>query len=236
MSSPLDARDREILEHLHQSAGGDIQALCDLLGVTRTAIRQRIARLEGAGLISSELQGQTRGRPRLMYRVTAEGMHELGENYRELAVVLWEAIAGYEDETVRSALLGRVRNSLAERFRRQLVGCDSVDERLDQLASEMKSSGFNIESDHSGGLRILRETSCPFPMLADVDEAICQVEREVLQQVLGAPVEFRSRCRDGQGCCEFQVMGSSELLGAASGGVSIQSLETSGGDCKTGAC
>ena len=117
MSSPLDARDREILEHLHQSAGGDIQALCDLLGVTRTAIRQRIARLEGAGLISSELQGQTRGRPRLTYRVTAEGMHELGENYRELAVVLWEVIAGYEDETVRSALLGRVRNSLAERFR-----------------------------------------------------------------------------------------------------------------------
>ena len=61
MSSPLDARDREILEHLHQAAGGDIQALCDLLGVTRTAIRQRIARLEGAGLISSELQGQSRG-------------------------------------------------------------------------------------------------------------------------------------------------------------------------------
>ena len=94
MSSPLDARDREILEHLHQSAGGDIQALCDVLGVTRTAIRQRIARLEGAGLISSDLQGQSRGRPRLVYRVTAEGMHELGENYRELAVVLWEVITG----------------------------------------------------------------------------------------------------------------------------------------------
>ena len=100
----------------------------------------------------------------------------------------------------------------------------------------MKSSGFNIESDHSGGLRILRETSCPFPMLADVDEAICQVEREVLQQVLGAPVEFRSRCRDGQGCCEFQVMGGSDLLSVAAGSVGVQSLETSGGDCKTEAC
>ena len=54
MSSPLDARDREILEHLHQSAGGDIQALCELLGVTRTAVRQRISRLEGAGMIAAE--------------------------------------------------------------------------------------------------------------------------------------------------------------------------------------
>lgn len=231
MSAPLDARDREILEHLHQSSGGDIQTLCELLGVTRTAVRQRISRLETAGMIASELQSQTRGRPRLLYRVTAEGLHELGENYRELAVVLWEAISGFEDAGIRQTLISRVQNSLAERFRRQLVASDSVDERLDQLAEEMKSSGFNVESDHSGGLRILRETSCPFPMLADVDEAICQVEREVLQQVLGAPVEFRSRCRDGHGCCEFQVMGAVATAGASEASSSaVQSSESSSGD------
>ncbi len=236
MSPPLDERDREILEHLHQSSGGDIQALCELLGVTRTAVRQRILRLESAGLISSELQSQTRGRPRLIYRVTAEGMHELGENYRDLAVVLWGAIAGFEDAEIRGTLIQRVQNSLAERFRRQLVGCDSVDERLDQLADEMRSSGFNIESDHSGGLRILRETSCPFPMLADVDESICQIEREVLQQVMGAPVEFRSRCRDGHGCCEFQVMGAGASGGAVAlvvsgeSSMAVQSLESSASD------
>ncbi len=118
--------------------------------------------------------------------------------------------------------MGRVQNALAERFRKQLIGSDSLDDRLDHLADEMKSSGFNVDSDHSGGLRILRETSCPFPMLADVDEAICQVERRVLEEVLGAPVQFRSRCRDGQGCCEFQVLEMS--VGAG------QSLESSGGD------
>ena len=109
---------------------------------------------------------------------------------------------------------------------------NSVEDRLDQLADEMKSSGFNIESDHSGGLHILRETSCPFPMLADVDEAICQVELDVLQQVLGAPVEFRSRCRDGHSCCEFQVMdrplamAGCDMAAAGTG----QTSESSGGD------
>lgn len=208
MSATLDSRDREILEYLHHASAGDIQALCDLLGVTRTAVRQRISRLETAGFIESEVHGQGRGRPRLVYRVTADGLHELGENYRELAVVLWGVICGFEDSDIRGELLNRVRNSLADRFRKQLIGSGTVGERLDQLASEMKSSGFNVESDHSGGLRILRETTCPFPMLADVDDAICQVERQVLEQVLGAPVEFRSRCRNGQGCCEFQVMES----------------------------
>ena len=202
----IDTRDREILQYLHQSAGVDVQSLCELLGVTRTAVRQRISRLESAGLIVSDLQGQSRGRPRNIYRVTAEGLHALGENYRQLAVVLWEAITGFEDEDVRIRLLARVRDVLAERFRRQLGSCENLDDRLDLLASEMKSSGFNVESDHQGGLRILRETSCPFPLLAEVDDAICQVERQVLEQVLGAPVEVRSRCRDGHGCCEFQVL------------------------------
>jgi len=194
------------IDTLHQSAGVDVQSLCELLGVTRTAVRQRISRLESAGLIVSDLQGQSRGRPRNIYRVTAEGLHALGENYRQLAVVLWEAITGFEDEDVRIRLLARVRDVLAERFRRQLGSCENLDDRLDLLASEMKSSGFNVESDHQGGLRILRETSCPFPLLAEVDDAICQVERQVLEQVLGAPVEVRSHCRDGHGCCEFQVL------------------------------
>lgn len=230
MSSPLDARDREILEHLHHSEGGDIQSLCELLGVTRTAVRQRISRLENAGIIVSELQSQSRGRPRLRYRVTAEGLHELGENYRDLAVVLWKAIAGFEDPEIRAILIQRVQNSLADRFRQELAASDSVDERLDQLAEEMKSSGFNIESDHSGGLHILRETSCPFPMLADVDEAICQIEREVLQQVLGTPVEFRSRCRDGHGCCEFQVMGKGSAVSSMEASLAVQTLESSRND------
>jgi predicted ArsR family transcriptional regulator len=203
---PVDSRDREILEHLQRNGGADVQSLCDVLGVTRTAVRQRISRLEMLGLIAADLQGQTRGRPRNLYRVTAEGLHSLGENYRQLAVVFWEAITGLQDETVRNLLLSRIRDVLADRFRRQLTEGGSLDDRLDQLASEMKSSGFNIESQHLGGLRILRETSCPFPMLADVDESICQVEREVLEQVLGAPVQVRSRCRDGHGCCEFEVL------------------------------
>jgi predicted ArsR family transcriptional regulator len=98
-----------------------------------------------------------------------------------------------------------VRDRLAGRFRRLIGESGSVTEKLDRVADQLKSSGFNVESDHSEALPILRETNCPFPMLADVDEAICQVEREALEQVLGAPVAFKNRCRDGHHCCEFEV-------------------------------
>lgn len=203
--SALDTRDREILEFAHRTGGADVQDLCDLLNVTRNAIRQRIARLEGTGLLECVRESQSRGRPKNVYRVTADGLHSLGEDYRELAVVLWESITGLEDSPVKEQLISQVRDRLAERFRRKLSEANSVAERLDQLAEEMSSSGFNLQSDHSASLPILRETNCPFPLLAEVDDAICQVERQVLEQVLGAPVAFRNRCRDGHHCCEFEV-------------------------------
>jgi len=205
MTSALDTRDREILEHLHREDGADVQELCDQVGVTRNAIRHRISRLETAGLVKHDVRSQTRGRPRHVYRVTAEGLHSLGENYRELTTVLWQAITSVEDPKLREELLNSVRDQLAERFRHELSVSGSLDSRIDQLADEMNSSGFHVESEHSGGLHILRESSCPFPMLASVDDTICHVEREVLEQVLGTNVEFRSRCRDGDRCCEFQV-------------------------------
>jgi predicted ArsR family transcriptional regulator len=201
----LDSKDRDLLDHLHRHGGANVQDLCDLLGVTRNAIRQRISRLEACGLLASEQRLQPRGRPKNVYHVTEDGLHSLGEDYRELAVVLWEVIVGIEDSAVKEQLISQVRDRLADRFRRKLTQTSSPDERLDQLADEMKSSGFNVESDHSAALPILRETNCPFPMLADVDETICQVERQVLEQVLGAPVEFKHRCRDGHHCCEFEV-------------------------------
>ena len=203
--STLDSKDREILEHLHRIGEANVQELCDVLGVTRNAIRQRISRLEACGLLKSEQQSQSRGRPKNVYRVTTDGLHSLGEDYRELAVVLWEAIVGLEDSAVKEQLISQVRDRLADRFRRKLTETASAGERLDQLADEMKLSGFNVESDHSSILPILRETNCPFPMLADVDETICQVERQVLEQVLGAKVEFKNRCRDGHHCCEFEI-------------------------------
>ena len=201
----LDTRDREILEYLHRHDGADTQDLCGVLGVTRTAVRMRLERLRAAGLLRCRTGTSQRGRPRQIYHITAGGLHALGEDYRELAVVFWEVITGTEDEQIRAEILDRIRDRLADRFRRKLTECETVDEQLDQLAAEMKSSGFNIESDHSLELPILRETNCPFPMLADVDETICQVERQVLEQVLGAEVQFRHRCRDGHHCCEFEV-------------------------------
>jgi len=201
----LDSRDREILEFVHRTGRSDIQSLCDRLKITRTAVRSRVERLLQDGALESTLESAGRGRPKQVYGITADGLHALGEDYRELAVVFWQTIAEVDDAATKAILLAKIRDALADRFRQKLAGSGTIEQRMDQLAGEMRSSGFNVESDHSNPLPILRETNCPFPMLADVDETICEVEKQVFEQVLGAKVEFVNRCRDGHHCCEFEV-------------------------------
>ena len=189
----LDSKDQQLLEFLHRSDGADVQQLCDLLEVTRNAIRSRVSRLEALQLVEVQQVSEGRGRPRNVYRLTTDGVSSLGEDYRQVAIVMWEAICQVPDETIREGLLSDIRNRLTSRFRLSLQGAGSLSDRLDQLVGQMRKTGFNVESDSTTSLPILRESNCPFPMLADVDDRICEMERQVVEEVLGAPVEFKHR-------------------------------------------
>ena len=70
----IDERDRELLKHLHRVGGADIQALCDVLKITRTAVRARIERLHSAGMLAMKTQSAGRGRPRQIYQINANGV------------------------------------------------------------------------------------------------------------------------------------------------------------------
>ena len=180
-----------------------MQEVCDLLDVTRTAVRQRLARLENDGLILKGSSLQARGRPRNTYAITGDGLDALGENYRDVAVAMWEAVSQLPDPSVREA----IQSAFLTRFAKRLALRIETDggEQLEALATGLQAAGLEAEVDRSGELPILREAVCPFPHLADVDESICEMERQAFETILDADVSFRNRCRDGHSCCEFEI-------------------------------
>ncbi len=200
----LDAADLDFLRRLQRRESGTVQDLCDELSVTATAIRHRLSRLVSAGYVSKCLIRAGRGRPRHEYAITERGLRELGDNYSELASVLWNVLKNVPDPGVRTMLLQRIESTLAHRYS-QGVDAESQTERIDQLRRRLLESGLDIEVDDSGELPVLRENSCPYFDLAIGDLEICHLEQRVFEQVLGTPVELVQRCVDGHPCCEFQV-------------------------------
>lgn len=204
MPTHLDPQDRECLDRLRRSDGASVLELCEEFGVTPTAIRQRLSRILELGLASREaLRLEGRGRPRHIYHVTQRGLKELGNNYGDLARILWDQVKQINDAGTRQSVMDGVRTALVQHYSSQ-VGDGSTAERFRRLAEVMTESGFDVELDERNGLPLLREKNCPYPELASCDSEICDLEQDVFSEVLGTPIELTSCWRDGESCCEFE--------------------------------
>ena len=184
------------------SVGG----LASALGVTATAVRQRLDRLMRSGLVERQAVGGRRGRPSHAYSLTEQGRRVGGDNFRDLAFVLWQEIRGVTDPAVRRGLLGRIGAGLAEIDRGTVTGATPL-ERLGGVADLLRRRqvACGVEPLGDGGLPVLTTYSCPYPDLAEADRGICAAERSMIEELVGGSVRL-SECRlDGGSCCRFTV-------------------------------
>lgn len=199
----VEQGDEQFLQQMHRLGHCSIQEMCEATHVTATAVRQRLNRLQSLGLVTRETVKQGRGRPHHAYVVTELGLKQLGDNYGELALLLWNELNHMEDQSVRQAVMGRIRDALSRRYGAQVVG-RTLDERLDQLRNALEERGFHVELALRDGLPILRENHCPYPELAAADRGICDLEQDVFSRILGVPMVLSQCCRDGHPSCEFR--------------------------------
>jgi predicted ArsR family transcriptional regulator len=217
MKTVLEHSDGDFLNELHRIGPKTVQEICDAIGVTATAVRQRLLRLQSKEFVSRDLIRCGRGRPRYVYQVTEKGLRQLGDNYGDLALILWREIRKIPDPGIREGITERIRNALVSRVGRFADG--DLHERMQRLGNSLRGRGYDVEvgseTQSRGTLPILRENNCPYQELAEEDRDICGLEREVFEQALGTQVRLTQCCLDGHHCCEFEA---SELRPQAAAG------------------
>ena len=204
----VSEEDRQFLSRLNRLNKPTVQALCDAVGVTATAIRHRLTRLEDAALIERrQLESSGRGRPAFGYVLTEKGRGSLGDNSAMLAQVLWREVSRIEDADVRATLMNRMRESMAEQYGGEVVG-ETPGERLAALSQRLRTLGLDVDvqTTADGMLPVLQEHCCPYSDVAGDDTGICELEEEVFSAMVGAPVRLRQRCGSSGGCCEFELV------------------------------
>ena len=203
----FDSSDRPLLDLIRRQGSMTIASMVDALGVTPTAVRNRLTRLIDSGMVDRRVEAGGRGRPKHTYQATAEAHKRLGQNYADLALALWdELMHSVEDRKLRRFLFGRVTEKLAEQYRSEVQG-DEWQGRMIQLGSVLTGRGVEAEVTAAGAgtLPILRQHSCPYHALAEVDRTVCALERKMFEKVLGQSLRL-SRCRlDGHRSCDFEA-------------------------------
>ena len=195
--------DQQLLDHLRRHGSASIADLQRTLDVTATAVRQRLNRLMGQGIVQRETQRQGRGRPGHRYSLTEKGVRLGGDNYADLAGTLWDEIRETKDQEIRKGLLGRVATKLAARYRGEVNG-NSTEQRMAGVVKMMADRGVPFEVDRSGELPILTALACPYPELAEQDRGVCAMERMLFSELLGEAVKLSSCRLDGASCCDFE--------------------------------
>jgi predicted ArsR family transcriptional regulator len=202
MSGTAETSDKAILYYLRRRGAARISDLVVETGVTATAVRQRIGRLMAEGLIERHAERIGRGRPNHRYALTEKGESQSGNNFSDLAIVLWEEIKAVPDPEIRRGLLKRIADRFVARYGGSVHG-ETLSERMASLAGLMDEREIPFEVNTSGSLPVLSALACPYPDLAKKDRGVCTMEKLMLSEVLGSNVRL-SECRlDGATCCTF---------------------------------
>jgi predicted ArsR family transcriptional regulator len=212
--SPVRAVDQVLIDSLRQHEGLSVTELMEQLGVTATAVRQRIERLIESGLIVRRKQSVGRGRPTFRYFLTDKGWRQAGVTYADLAQALWRELAQVQDVQLRDHILNRVSRRMGQRLAGELdagltsgsVDGRSVRDKLAAVVDLLADRKVPAQVIQQKGLPVLEVEACPYPDLVacDGDRAICDLETQMLSEAVGSRLELSSCRLDGHGNCQFR--------------------------------
>lgn len=204
---PIRPVDQLVLDLLRQHNSLSVADLTDKLEVTATAIRQRLDRLESAGLIEKQKRSGGRGRPTFGYALSEAGWRRVGVDYHQLALAMWESLEALGDAPVRQELLDAIAQRLGESYARKLPA-GTLGQRLAAMQDVLGEQKVPTRLDEQQ--LMLEVQACPFPDLTGESHSICQLEQQALSIAFGLPI-VRSCCRnDGSGYCQYHVRPEAE--------------------------
>ncbi|MBS0209270.1 MAG: transcriptional regulator [Planctomycetes bacterium] len=224
MSTQSETSDGMLVDLLRRGGPLSIAEMATALAVTATAVRQRLTRLMGQGLVERDINRTGRGRPSHKYRATAKARHQAGTNAPDLALALWDEIRAVADPAVKRGLLERLAQRLARFYAPQVMG-ESLDQRVESVRNVFAERNIplvatlteasapveaNTPAEATGPAAVatgltLQVLDCPYGELAEHDRGVCAMERMLFSELLATPVKL-TECRlDGHACCQFQT-------------------------------
>jgi predicted ArsR family transcriptional regulator len=200
----INENETAVLDLIRYQGPLSVSQLCEYLGVTATAIRQRLGRLTAAEYLERVVVRQERGRPVHQYQMTNRGLAAMGENLADLAEVLWLEVVSISDSTVRNSVIDGVLKRLTEKYQGQISGV-TITDRLRSIAALFQQRKIPFVVETQDNLSSLRIAGCPYPKLKDHSHEICQLEQRLVAQLLDAPVALdHCSCNSSGGqCCTF---------------------------------
>ena len=211
----ISDNDRALIELLMIQSPLEIQDLVERLGVTATAVRQRLNRLMSAGLIERSTASSGRGRPVHQYSLTEQGRTSGGNNLADLAVALWQQVQQIPDATIRENIVSGTIDRLVSKYSADVTG-ETAAERMASITRLFGDRDLPVRFEQADdALPVMKVAGCLYPGLSETGTKICDLEQQVLERIVGDDVQLCTCQQQGDKCCSFQAVNNTETKSKA---------------------
>lgn len=207
MQNKINTTQQQILSHLLNNKNGlSINALAELLGITRNAVQQQFFVLEKDGYIQKKNTEPTAGRPAAVYELTDRGINDFPKQYAWFCSLL---INHYLDEVGRDhlpAFMDKLGHKLADSLRGRFADKDGG-EKLHELTQLLSELGFqaSLAVDQEGEEIGIDAVNCVYHDLAQTYPEICGFDVALMSSLLDKPLEQTSCMAKGDCKCRFKL-------------------------------
>ncbi|MCP4168499.1 MAG: DeoR family transcriptional regulator [Chloroflexi bacterium] len=201
----------QIIKLMQRHGALSIKDLRNELGVSDTAVRQQLSYLLADGYIrstTSERSGP--GRPSHLYELSEDARNLFACYCEDLALNLYNELLADQGPAVVGRLLDRVGQRMAKQYQHQIKG-QALRERVRSFSQVLDEKGIMSDVSQQADLIILNEYSCPYHEIAANHREICEMEQDMMSQVLNADVKLTDCMMDGSNNCAFTVRPKEEI-------------------------
>jgi predicted ArsR family transcriptional regulator len=202
----LHENQRRILGLLLDNAEGlTLDALVAELGITRTAVKEHILKLQRLGMIGFVDARGSVGRPKRHYVLSEEGRESFPRQYSWLSTVLLETVAADLGEEASARLMknlaDRVAGSMQERFAK--AGSDA--QLLGEITATLNELGYRATLREADAKKpaVLEASNCVYHSVALKHPELCAFDTRFLEKASGMAVTLESCIAKGGSVCRF---------------------------------
>ena len=193
-----------IVQFLQKQGTATHKELEAYLGLTRTAVREHIATLEGGGYVARQTVVQGRGRPHHEYSNTDKARSLFACHCGDLSVTMLSEMMELMPVETIDVLMARLARRVAQEYAADMKS-EGTRARVHELAKLMSQKGILCQvHEELGGSQIQLELfNCPYHDLALEHQEICTMDRDMIGHAVGIPVELVDCIMEDSNSCHF---------------------------------
>ena len=203
----LHRNQKGILEFLlEKPEGGTLDEICEHIGVTRTAAKEHVLKLEYLGYINFRDTKGKIGRPKRVYLLSPGGHEAFPRQYSWLSNVLLELLAQDLGPSGISQIMKNLGKKVALSMKERFTGKENT-ALLNEIKKAMNELGYRStlrQTDIRKGA-ILEATNCIYHSVAKEHPELCQFDVQFLESASGMKVKLESCIARGGPICRFCI-------------------------------